>query len=246
MLSKCFGPIFVVMTALSVAISGCARPEPLVERQKIILAEEIPPEESPYLQDYDFTNDWFLQVVPVWEKAMEPFKGKPDIQYLEVGMYEGRSVVWMLENVLTHPTARVTGIDLFWDPTEFSPELKERFLANIKRAGGEDKTKTIVGFSQEELRKLPLDTYDIIYIDGSHMGPDVLEDAVLAYRLLKDGGMIIFDDYWWHTDDPMFQGSEDSDLRGPQLAINVFIKFFGENFRIIHWVNQVILVKEKN
>lgn len=246
MLRNYYGSMVLAMTALSVAISGCGQPEPLVERQKIILAEEIEPEESPYLQEYDFTNDWFTRAVPVWEKAMAPYKGKPDLQYLEVGMYEGRSVVWMLENVLTHPTARVTGIDLFWDLTEFSPELMDRFLANVKQAGGEGKIKTIVGFSQEELRKLPLDTYDIIYIDGSHMGPDVLEDAVLVYRMLKNGGMIIFDDYWWHTDDPMFQGSEDSDLRGSKLAIDVFIKFFGENFRIIHWSSQVILVKEES
>ena len=36
--------------------------------------------------------------------------------------------------------------------------------------------------------------YDIIYIDGSHEARDVLEDAVLAYRLLKIGGLLIFDD----------------------------------------------------
>ena len=28
-------------------------------------------------------------------------------------MYEGRSSVWMLENVLTDPTSHLTGIDVF-------------------------------------------------------------------------------------------------------------------------------------
>ena len=51
--------------------------------------------------------------------------------------------------------------------------------------------------SQVVLRRLPLETYDIIYIDGSHATSDVLEDAVLSYRLLKPGGLLIFDDYHW-------------------------------------------------
>jgi len=36
---------------------------------------------------------------------------------------------------------------------------------------------------------------DFIYIDGSHMSIHVLEDAVNAFYYLKDGGIIIFDDY---------------------------------------------------
>jgi predicted O-methyltransferase YrrM len=152
----------------------------------------------------------------------------------------------MLENVLTHPTSRVTGLDLFWDLTEYSPELYARFQANIKLACGEDKITTYIGFSQEELRKLPLDTYDIIYIDGSHAGPHVLEDAVLSLRLLKDGGLIIFDDYFWNSDDLKYELSSDPELRGPKLAIDTFLKFFGEQFQIIYKKDQVMLIKKSS
>ena len=47
------------------------------------------------------------------------------------------------------------------------------------------------------LRRLPLESFDIIYIDGSHAVNDVLEDAVLSFRLLKPEGILIFDDYRW-------------------------------------------------
>ncbi len=33
----------------------------------------------------------------------------------------------------------------------------------------------------------------IIYIDGSHCPPDVLTDAVMAWKLLTDGGIMILD-----------------------------------------------------
>jgi predicted O-methyltransferase YrrM len=72
--------------------------------------------------------------------------------------------------------------------------IKKRYLSNVKIAGGETRTTLIVGPSQVELRKLPLGAYDLIYIDGSHFPADVLEDAVLSWRLLKPGGMLIFDD----------------------------------------------------
>ncbi len=152
----------------------------------------------------------------------------------------------MLENVLTDPSSRVTSIDAFFDWPSwdvYSPDLEARFQANVKKAGGHVRVTTIAGLSQEELRKLPLDSYDIIYIDGSHMGPDVLEDAVLSFRLLKPGGMIIFDDYPWKADEPTYGWAEDPDMRGPQLAIDTFMKFFGEHFRIIHHGYQIIMVR---
>ena len=147
----------------------------------------------------------------------------------------------MLENVLTHPSSRVTGVD----PYGSQDPRRIRFLKNVEKAGAQNRVTMIEGYSQEELRKLPLEAYDIIYIDGSHLGPDVLEDAVLAYRLLKDGGILILDDYRWHKDDPGYNLPEDPDLRGPKLAIDTFIKFYGRHFRIIHMDWQVIMIKEQ-
>ena len=40
-----------------------------------------------------------------------------------------------------------------------------------------------------------INNFDLIYIDASHYAPDVLSDAVLAFKLLKPGGILIFDDY---------------------------------------------------
>jgi len=41
--------------------------------------------------------------------------------------------------------------------------------------------------------------FDLVYIDGSHEAADVLADAVLAWPLLKPGGLLGFDGYTWQT-----------------------------------------------
>jgi predicted O-methyltransferase YrrM len=38
------------------------------------------------------------------------------------------------------------------------------------------------------------ESYDLIYIDGSHLFEDVLVDLYYSIRVLKDGGIILFDD----------------------------------------------------
>jgi predicted O-methyltransferase YrrM len=96
---------------------------------------------------------------------------------------------------------------------------------------------SVVRISQIEMRKLPLESFDFIYIDGSHMAEDVLEDAVLAWRLLKPGGLIIFDDYVWRLDHPP--------EKRPRLAIDAFYRFYANQIEVVHNAYQLILRKKK-
>jgi len=193
-----------------------------------------------YDKAYQFRTEWFSRHIPIWEVALKEFKGKPDVHYLEIGLFEGRSAFWVLENILTHPTARLTGIDPFLVDYKYSPsyykesnDYKTTFYSNLKLSGLENKTTVIEGFSQVELRKLPLKSYDIIYIDGSHETSDCMEDAILCWRLLKDGGVLIFDDYLIH------EIANDN----AKNAIDVFYRFFGKHFEVVHQGWQVILKK---
>lgn len=54
---------------------------------------------------YAFTSDYVSEHIPRWRDLFEEYRGQPDVRMLEIGSYEGRSAVWFLENVLTHPTA---------------------------------------------------------------------------------------------------------------------------------------------
>jgi SAM-dependent methyltransferase len=191
--------------------------------------------DDPYLKQYEFTRDAFTDKLPIWEKALEPFKGRENLRYLEIGLFEGRSALWMLEQVLTHATSKLVGIDPFGDPYGVE-DVEGRFYSNLKLSGAEKRVEVIKGFPQIELRKLPLESFDVIYIDGSHRGLDVLEDAILSYRLLKNGGLLMFDDYLWHIKGPH--------KSRPQKAIEAFYYFYGEQFEIVHADYQVILRRE--
>ena len=182
---------------------------------------------------YELSNDWFSANIPVWEQALAELAGKPDIAYLEIGVFEGRSFVWMLDNILTHPSARATAVDVF------SGSYKEVFQRNVRQSGSSDKVTTLVGSSQLLLRELPLDGFDVIYIDGSHAASDVLEDAVLSWRLLRAGGVIIFDDYLWVGFDRWTPDPE-----SPKRAIDAFYRFFGEHFDVLHNAKQIIMKKK--
>ncbi len=184
-----------------------------------------------YQKKYNFSEDWFTNRIPVWEKILLPYKGKPNLQYLEIGVFEGSSLIWMLENILTHPTSEATGIDIF------PGQLKEIFQENLRIGGFPDKVTVIQGKSQTRLRRLPLNAYNIIYIDGSHKAKDVLTDAVLCWLLLKENGILIFDDYHWKQNDPV----QDR----PQAAIDSFLVCFEGHYEVIHRNAQIILKKRE-
>ncbi|HIK29509.1 MAG TPA: tetratricopeptide repeat protein [Oscillatoriaceae cyanobacterium M7585_C2015_266] len=105
---------------------------------------------------YQFTQDWFSMNIPLWESYLSKFANAADINFLEIGSWEGRATCWLLEKILTHPTARITCIDTFkgslehlqYDQT-YLQTIEERFDFNIARTGGEKKVQKIVGRSQE-------------------------------------------------------------------------------------------------
>jgi hypothetical protein len=157
--------------------------------------------------------------------------GRPGLTYLEVGLYEGRSAIWMLENVLTHPTARLIGIDPFICGT------KERFDENLKHSGCASRTRIIIGESRRELPKLEDASCDVIYLDGSHSASDVLVDAVLSWPLLKIDGLLIFDDYEW----PLYNFPDE--LR-PKLAVDAFVSAYQHELTVEGREYQVVLRKQ--
>jgi predicted O-methyltransferase YrrM len=178
------------------------------------------------MEEYDFTADWFGSNIENWTRDLGHLSGQPDVVILEIGSYEGRAVVWLLGNVLTHETARIDCVDVFHDPA-----YSRRFDHNVRTALGGTKVNKITGRSQDVLRQLRLEHYDAIYVDGSHAASDVLEDAVLGFRLLKHGGIMIFDDYHW--------GLQGDPLSTPKLAIDAFLAVYHGQYELLHHGYQV-------
>jgi predicted O-methyltransferase YrrM/Tfp pilus assembly protein PilF len=195
-------------------------------------------------KNYHFIYDLFTDNIPILEKYLSGFLNT-EIQALEIGSFTGESACWLLENVLTHQLAKLTCID------PFSSAYEKFFDYNIKCSQSAEKVQKIKGISQEVLRKLPIESYDIIYVDGSHLASDVLEDAVLSWRLLKPGGLIVFDDYYLVYLDASSYSYEEAVMHGflsnpnsnPKVGIDAFLVAFEDKIKILHKGNQVIIEK---
>ncbi|MBD2152584.1 class I SAM-dependent methyltransferase [Pseudanabaena sp. FACHB-1277] len=192
-------------------------------------------------KNYHFTHDWFSRNIPLLTEHLKDMIGKPNLQFLEIGSWEGRSTCWFLEKILTHASSQITCVDTFAGEAYLNLEqnilenVESRFDWNINQVGAAAKVKKHIGESQYILRNLPLDTYDLIYIDGCHLAIDVLSDAVLSWGLLKKGGLMLFDDY-----DKVFP---ENPSQNTSIAIDAFIKCSAPEIKLIHQSHQVYLQK---
>lgn len=129
-----------------------------------------------------FSSDWFTGNIEVWTKHLSRFKGLPCIA-LELGSFEGRSAAWLLQTILTHELSRLICVDI---------EISDRLRANM--AGLKRPPVLLASDAIAYLRGI-LNKFDIIYIDADHTARDVVMQAGLAWKQLKPGGVLIFDDY---------------------------------------------------
>lgn len=129
-----------------------------------------------------------------------------DKNVIEVGCFEGRSTVWFSELLINTPTSRYFCIDT-WKGGEEIERLKldfdmntvlKNFNHNIKQLSCYDQISVFRGTSESCLSSLLSVLYkkiDFIYLDGSHTQRDTIVDLVLSLMLIKDGGLILIDDY---------------------------------------------------
>ncbi len=181
------------------------------------------------MSEKTFTQDWFSPNIPYWENILKKnFGGRPNLNFLEIGSFEGRSTCWTFENVLTHETSRLTCIDPFTGSVEHVnldlSDLRSRFDNNTQEWA--DKLRIIQKTSIAALPELLAsgEKFDSIYVDGSHRASDVLFDAVNCFELLKVGGVMIFDDYLGGklvTDDDV-KPAVDAFIFAYQSKVNVF------------------------
>jgi hypothetical protein len=221
------------------------------------------------MSNYQFTQDWFHWAPEVWTQLIPLLPERT--AFLEIGSFEGRSTVWIVENMLG-VGGWVDCVDTWEGGEEHGGEdmnaAEARFDYNIIKAlncssvqhrsregswghtrfaspGGDAENNRVYKYkstSTEFLgRKLAhwvhgKDLYNFIYIDGSHIAKDVLTDACMAWSLLKQGGIMVFDDYTW--------GNPRDTLHRPKIAIDSFVNIFAEHLDIVHMGYQFVVRKK--
>ncbi len=192
-----------------------------------------------------FTHNWFEKLAKYnFDKYIKPEYDNKPCNYLEIGSYEGASALYMFENVLNHSDSRATVIDPFDDFNGCTKQL-DRFRQNLNNHL--DKINIMVGYSENELSKLPINSFDFIYIDGDHTTEAVYIDALLSFPLLKSGGIMIFDDYMWiYNGEHVIPPISDPRLlhpNNPHGGINRFLNLKNKQVEIIEQNWQLVLRK---
>jgi len=180
---------------------------------------------------FKFTNNWFEQTAKaVWDELLPKLNPR---KVLEIGSYEGASACYLIDKLASQNDIELHCVDTWAggvehtaDETDMS-KVEGRFLHNISLATQQAKYNVELYVHKEPsdlcLAKLlargERSSFDFIYVDGSHQAPDVLSDAVLGFKLLRTGGVMVFDDYLWFEDLP---GGRDP-LRSPKPAIDAFV-----------------------
>lgn len=193
---------------------------------------------------FEFTHFWDgrhvgLNIYQIWD-AIRVACANPS-RILEIGAFEGRSTCGMIELFAVHGPIAITCIDNWQgaiiDTQRVLSEHEDRFDRNVALAIGRAPHPV-------EFRKIKADSFlglstlvhqgesasfDWIYLDASHKASDVLCDAVAAFRLLKSGGILVFDDYLWA--EPLLRGGSVIDT--PKPAIDAFVNLHFDQLTIL-------------
>ena len=208
------------------------------------------------MSKFDFTTNWFeINGKQVWDSLIPQVKPS---KVLEIGSYEGESTCYIINFLENKKNAELYCIDT-WDGAIEQKnrevdmlEVERRFDHNTNLALS--KLKNSINFSKLKgksdimLSKLLIEKkeiyFDFIYVDGSHQATDVLFDAVMAFKLVRVGGVIAFDDYIWFERN-LPQGKDLN--RCPKPAIDAFINIFYNKVNIIQApLKQIYVTKISN
>lgn len=174
-----------------------------------------------YRHNYQFKTDWFSQHIPVWKSKLKDLTENENLRYLEVGVFEGRSFLWVLDNLLTGKGAEAIGIDV---------RLEHRLLKNLDLTTEREKVTIVEGNSALVLPELYGKRFQLIYIDGAHGDEEVFRDAHLCWPLLDQTGVMIFDDYRF-----------DDGIKKPKSGIDKFLAEHEGQFEVLHSDYQLMI-----
>ena len=220
--------------------NGVPRPSPPVPPPATTEANPAPTDfEREVVGRGRFTHLWALGHTEWWEPICKALEGGRS-RVLEVGSFEGLSASYVLWRL---PQAQVTCVDTFegsleHEGTDTVPAALEQIFDENVALVDAARVRKLVGSSSVTLPRLAADgeRFDLIYLDGSHFGLDVLVDAAVSWQLLTNGGFLVFDDYLWAElgDDPLLR---------PRPAIDAFLAFVEGKYELQFAHEQVAVRK---
>jgi hypothetical protein len=185
-----------------------------------------------------YSVTWFC---PLNFEILNKSKHMNDINFLEIGSFEGMGTNYFIDNFLSGKNSFITCIDpwiKYSDSTitkmkEWDNYINENTYNIFMTNTNYNKNKIIIkkGLSVDILPQLEK-IYDFIYIDGDHSENAVWFDAIYSFKILRNNGIIIFDDYLWGEGD-----------KSPKKAVDKFLREYKNVIEVISINSQVVIKK---
>lgn len=210
--------------------------------------EQIQNEFTQVAGDYEFDNNWFTSNIPTWLAAFQKtgLDKNSKLKILEIGCWQGLSALFILR---CFPNAHLTCVDTWKGADEHLQlgtfendilnSIEHKFDLNVSQF--KQRITKFKGTSYsffEDTSDQGVEVFDFIYVDGSHHPDDVLIDAIKSFDLLKIGGILIFDDYFWKY----YKNTKDN-VGG---AINCFLNQKRDYLEILSFDYQLAIKKSGN
>jgi len=158
----------------------------------------------------------------------------PRLKVLQIGVFTGDATEWLLSNrdieyIVDVDTWQGSSVEFQHEKINFA-EVEKHYDSRFKDNTKVDKYKMN---STEFLSNHMHDPeeYDFIYIDGDHTALQVGIDGLLAWRGLKPGGVIAFDDYAWQSDKGSFY-EPITGIQGMYHIVKTEVDLLAENAQV--------------
>lgn len=204
-----------------------------------------------YQNLYNWTNDLPKGSKKIFEDILSYHSKKylnNQCKILEIGTYTGTSLIQIMK-YFQNPKATV--IDSWKNYNEENNKIpnknmenieqnniKNVFINNIIKANIFDKVTMIHEDSNLALKHMMnnylSNSFDLIYIDGSHKLLESYTDIIFSHFLLNKNGLLIIDDVYYN---------KSNILESPLKGIEYFLEKFGNSYKILNSGYRLFLEK---
>ena len=187
------------------------------------------------ISNKNFSNKWFLNNFEIFNYFLPENKNEK-FNYLEIGCFEGLSSFYVLSQF---KFVNAYFVDIWDEPNKNSKSLTGDFN-KVEKLFDENLSKfnftKIKDDSVISMRKLLRKNmnFDFIYVDGSHNGEDILSDAIEAFKIIKKGGLIFFDDFLQYELNRKIQS---------YVGIEKFLELHSNDLQIVFFQNNLVVKK---
>lgn len=177
-----------------------------------------------------------------WRTWLGHLRDKPGVVGIELGSWKGESAEWFCRNIVTTRDSTLLCVDTFKGSAEHAAAGVDCWRLEVECR------QRLIDFAQADVRRDTTDNLlrrigaktgspfvDFVYVDAAHDAMNVLRDSVLAFDLIKPGGVMIWDDYFWEV--------MEAPVDRPKLAIDAFLLCYARRLEVIGLGGQVAVRK---